>query len=182
MVDNFYEDLEAARKAEKLVLDIFRNSGTEDYKFNDVSADPEYYHRGDIEVWDECWQYNIYVDVKDDGCVANTGNILAEHRVWYSNSGWKKGFMQNSSYDYVAYLSQQDHKIYILHFDLWRKYYKTQYKKHINIPHYKNGRNIQTTDAYLMPLYKARELGIIVAEIDYKRDDKGNYVPVDIKN
>lgn len=182
MVENFYKDLAAAKKAEKLVLEVLRNVGSEDYKFTDVSDDPEYYHRGDIEIWDNVWGYNLYMDVKDDGCVSNTGNILAEHRVWYSDSGWQKGFMQNSTYDYIAYVSQPDKKIYILNFNLWRKHYTTTFKRHINIPHYKNGRKTQITDAYLMSLKTARALGIMVAEIDYKKDSNGEHIPVNIKN
>ncbi len=179
MVNGFYEDLAAARKAEQLVLEVLRNTKTDEYEFNDVSEDPEFFHRGDIEIWDDTWGYHLYMDVKDDGCVSSTGNILAEHRVWYSGDGWKKGFMQNSTYDYVAYVSQPDNKIYILDFDLWRKYYKTNYKRHIEIPHYKNGRKTQTTDAYLMPLDTARKLGIMVAEIEYKKED-GKHMPVSI--
>ena len=180
MVKGFYEDLAAARQAEQLVLKVLQNTNTEEYDFNDVSEDPEFFHRGDIEIWDDTWGYHLYMDVKDDGCVSSTGNILAEHRVWYAGSGWAKGFMQNSTYDYIAYLSQPDKKIYILDFDLWRKYYKTNYKRHIEIPHYYNGRKTQTTDAYLMPLETARKLGIMIAEIDYK-EDNGDYFPVCIK-
>ncbi|MBQ8413501.1 MAG: hypothetical protein IJX12_07865 [Lachnospiraceae bacterium] len=181
MVENFYEDLAAAKKAEAIVLEVLRNTGTKDYEFDDVSDDPEFFHRGDIEVWDDTWGYHLYVDVKDDGCVSSTGNILAEHRVWYADSGYQKGFMQNSSYDYVAYVSQPDNKIYMLDFNLWRKYYKTNFKRHIEIPHYKYGRKTQATDAYLMPLKTAKELCIMVAEIDYKKESNGKHIPVKIK-
>jgi hypothetical protein len=176
MVENFYEDLAAARKAEQLVLEVLRNTNTEDYIFNDVSEDPEYFHRGDIEIWDDFFGYHIYMDVKDDGCISKTGNILAEHRVWYADAGWQQGFMQNSTYDYIAYVSQQDNKIYILNFHQWKRFYKTNYKRHIEIPHYKNDKKTQTTDAYLMSLETARKLHIVEAEIDYKKKN-GKYVP-----
>ena len=160
-----------AKKGEAIVLDVLRNAGAENYEFTDVSNDEMYWHRGDIECYDDDWLCSYYIDVKDDGCVSKTGNILAEHRVWYQDSGWKDGFMQSATYDYVAYLSQPDNKIYMLDFEAWKKYYKKVFKKHINIPH--GGE--QTTDAYLMPLKDAKRLGVVVAEIDYKFGDNGYY-------
>jgi hypothetical protein len=128
MVKGFYEDLKKAKKGEQIVLEVLRNANTE-YDFDDVSNDKEYWHRGDIECWDDTWLCSYYIDVKDDGCVSSTGNILAEHRVWYKGSGWKEGFMQSATYDYVAYLSQPDNKIYLLDFEAWKKQYKKVFCK-----------------------------------------------------
>lgn len=175
MVKGFYEDLAKAKKGEAIVLEVLSNATT-DYDFNDVSNDQQYFHRGDIECYDNFWFVHYYIDVKDDSCVSYTGNILAEHRVWYRSSGWKEGFMQSANYDYVAYLSQPDNKIYMLDFEAWKKNYRKHFKKHINIPH--GGE--QTTDGYLMSLKEARELGIIIAEIDYSYDKNKGYFPVKI--
>lgn len=173
MVKGFYDDLAKAKKAEAIVLDVLRHC-TDDYEFNDVSNDEAYWHIGDIEIDDGICEY--YLDVKDDGCISRTGNLLAEHRVWYKNGGWQEGFMQNSNYDYVGYLSQPDHMLYILDFDLWKQHYKKRFKRHLYIPH--GGE--QTTDGYLMPLDTARKLGIIIAEIEYA-EENGHFIPKIIK-
>lgn len=170
MVKGFYDDLKAAKKGESIVLNVLK-SITTDYEFDDVSNDKTYWHIGDISVYDNAWDCHYYIDVKDDSCISYTGNILAEHRVWYKDSGWEKGFMQTACYDYVAYLSQADKKIYILDFPLWKKHYQNVFKKHKYIPH--GGE--QTTDAYLMSLNKAKELGIVLYEIDYGFDGKKYY-------
>ena len=174
MVKGFYEDLAKAKKAEAIVLNIMQNATTE-YEFTDVSDDKEYWHIGDIQIYDDMMGCNYYLDVKDDGCVSYTGNILAEHRVWYKDSGWEQGFMQNAQYDYVGYLSQPDNKLYILDFNKWKQNYKKYFKKHIQIPHGGN----QTTDAYLMSLKDAKKLGIVIAEIEYE-ERTGWYFPVKI--
>lgn len=173
MVKGFYEDLAIAKKGERIVLEVLQNFNNDAYEFTDVSNEKEYWHRGDIECYDDDWLCSYYIDVKDDSCISYTGNLLAEHRVWYKGSGWKEGFMQNATYDYVAYLSQADKKIYMLDFEAWKKQYRKVFKKHINIPHGGN----QTTDAFLMPLNDARKLGIVVAEIDYE-ERKGKYYPI----
>lgn len=177
MVKNFYEDLSKAKKGEAIVLNVLINaSNSDDYKYNDVSKEREYFHKGDIECYDANWLCNYYIDVKDDSCVSRTGNILAEHRVWYKNGGWQKGFMQSASYDYVAYLSQPDNTIYMLDFEAWKKNYKSTFKKHLYIPH----EGEQTTDGYLMALKDARKLGIVIAEIKYDYDEEKGYYPVEI--
>ena len=170
MVKKFYEDLANAKKAEGIVLDILRNCSDE-YSFVNVSDDKYYWHKGDIVINDGLDDY--YLDVKDDGCIYRTKNILAEHRVKYGST-WCDGFMQNSQYDYVGYLSQPDNMLYILDFALWKKYYLSKSQKHLYIPH-----SDQTTDAYLMSLKRAKELGIVLFTIEYKEDD-GHYVPVEI--
>ena len=172
----FTTDRKKARKAELLVLNVF-NSIKCDYVFEDVADQEEYYYKGDIITFDNDWDQEICIDVKDDSCIDRTCNFLAEHRVKYPKSGWQTGFMQHAEYDYVAYLSQQRQTIYMLDFAAWQKYYKTNYKKRLMIPHYNDyGYWEQTTDGYLMPIYMAKELGIIVATIKYDN----NYNAIEI--
>lgn len=175
MVKNFYTDLANAKKGEDIVRQVLQ--GCQDrYEIIDVSDDKDYWHKGDIEIRDteECFSY--YLDVKDDSRVAQTQNLLAEHRVWYAKGGWAEGFMQNSDYDYIGYLSQQDKMIYILDFKLWQKYYLTKSHRHLQIPH----GGAQTTDGYLMSLDTARKLGIVIAEISYDTFDNKTYYPVEV--
>ena len=173
MVKGFMEDLKKAKRGERIVLEVLR-SATRDFTFDDVSDCEECFHKGDIVIHDPFWSSDYYIDVKDDGCISSTGNLLAEHRVWYKDTGWCEGFMQNSNYDFVAYLSQPDKKIYILDFPLWQRYYQKHFKNHIFIPH--GGE--QTTDAFLMPLNKARKLDIVICELDYDYDEERGYFHV----
>lgn len=166
MFTDFLRDLQKAQTGENIVCDVLSKLlGEDDYTINNVALDEQFYYKGDIAVTDS-WGDTVYIDVKDDSCICNTGNILAEHRVWIRGKGWVDGFMQKAQYDYVAYLSQPDKKIYILDFALWKKYYKTVFVRHLFIDH--NGE--QTTDGFLMRLDSARDLGIVVMEIGYDEE------------
>lgn len=160
MVKNFERDMRKAKRAERLVREVLSGLTTE-YKFFDVSEDPVYWHIGDIDAYDPKTKQHVYIDVKDDGCVAYTGNILAEDFVhFHVNSDKSDGFMRSGKYDYVAYVSQPDGKIYILDFLKWKeKYKKGRFRK--------IGHEEQTTYAYIMSLEDVRKYGIMVAEIDY---------------
>ena len=172
MVKGFYDDLAKAKRAEQITLEVLETA-TLDYDFTDVSTEEEYYHKGDIEVYDLDWDCHYYIDVKDDGVIYKTGNFLAEDQIYYKESGeLRDGFMRNSTYDYVAYVSQPEQKIYMLDFTAWQKYYKQGFFK--RIPH-----EDQNTHGYLMPKWKAREYGILLAEIDYRKTDSG-YIPSNI--
>lgn len=172
MFKDFLSDLKKAQVGENIVCNVLSQLlGEDDYTISNVALDKQLYDKGDISVTDS-WGDTVYIDVKDDSCICDTGNILAEHRVWFKGKGWLDGFMQKAQYNYVAYLSRADQKIYMLDFSLWKKYYKKVFKRHLYIDH--NGE--QTTDGYLMSLNKARELGIVIAEIIYDQ----NYCAVEV--
>lgn len=175
MVKGFYSDLAKAKKGEDIVRQVLQ--GCQDkYSITDVSEIKEMWHRGDIEIHDVEENISYYLDVKDDSRIAQTGNLLAEHRVYYvKDNKWTEGFMQRATYDYVGYLSQQNKIIYILDFKLWQKYYLSKSEKHIHIPH-----GYQTTDGYLMSLDKARKLGIVIAEIKYDTEDDVTFYPIEV--
>lgn len=175
MVKNFYSDLAKAKLGENIVRQVLQGCQDE-YEIYDVSEDKEYWHKGDIEIYDVEEHISYYLDVKDDSRIHQTGNLLAEHRVWYAKGGWCEGFMQNSDYDYIGYLSQPDKMIYILDFRMWQKYYLTKSQRHLQIPH----GGAQTTDGYLMSLDTARKLGIVIAEIKYEEYEKDCFVPLEV--
>lgn len=164
-ISNFNEDVKIAHEDEQFVTKLLQLN-TLDYSFSWVGEEEEHYHDGDIEISDgtNTW----YADVKTDDTCYRTGNILAEHRVKWRSTGWTDGFMQKCNYDYVFYLSKTDHKIYIIDFAKWQNVYMRKYKKHIIIPHNdKNGCWLQSTDAYLINIDKAKELDIILATLSY---------------
>lgn len=81
MVKGFFDDLAAAKEAEKIVLDIF-SSLTSTYDFQDVSNNRAFYHKGDI-VARSAEGKEVFIEVKQDGCIARTGNVLCEEKVFY---------------------------------------------------------------------------------------------------
>ena len=174
MFKQFKIDLLNAKEAERIVMEVLQTLSGDTYTYINVSENKECWHKGDILCEDKIYYCRNYIDVKDDSCISRTGNILAEDRVYYEDDGiFIDGFMKTAKYDYVAYVSKADNKIYMLDFQLWKKNYKRE-GKFKEIPHSR-----QTTYAYLMSLNKAKELGIVVAEIDYAAND-GCYYPTSI--
>lgn len=174
MVKDFYKDANKAKKAERIVREVLAGL-TSEYKFYDVSEDIIYWHIGDIDAMNLKTKQHVYIDVKDDGCTAYTGNVLAEDYVLYHECNKKsEGFMRKAKYDFVAYVSQPENKIYMFDFLRWKEVYqKGRFKK---IQH-----EDQTTYAYIMSLNDVRKYGVMIAEIDYEFTGT-SYVPVEVKS
>ena len=157
MVDNFFSDLQDARTAEEQVLKTFSSLST-DYSFVDVSSDRSCFHRGDIIAIDKkCRQ--TFIEVKKDGRIAQTRNVLCEEMVDFHGSGRKQGNMY-SDYEIYCVVSEAESAIYVIDFKVLRAHYK-EGRKAI-IPHAQ-----QTTYAYLLPLKRIKELGGLIAIVDY---------------
>lgn len=211
MFNKFKTDLENAKEAEKIVKKVLELLA-ENYDFTDVSDEKEYWHLGDIkfrytynayldrydrthyyfdenyveplkqEEFDFC-NYDYFIDVKDDSRIGDTGNILCEEKVYFKTSGkYAKGNMY-SGYDYLAIVSKNENKIYMLDFHLLQKHYKEGRKIRIN-------HKEQWNDVYLYSLDKAKEDGILMATIEYEREnnifypinviDKKNYLELSL--
>lgn len=158
MVSNFFTDLDNAKDAERIVREKLQELMPW-YTFEDVSGERQYYHKGDIRAIDKESGDIIYIEVKDDGRIASTRNVLCEEMVFFNSSGFVNGNMY-SDYELYSIVSQEERKIYILDFDIMKKHYKSGYYK--IIPHRE-----QTTYCYLMPLAQLKALGAMIAEIDY---------------
>lgn len=172
MVSNFYGDLAKAKKGEAITLDVLKHT-TKDYIFDDVSDDKKYYYKGDIKATDDSWGLDeYYVDVKMDSCIARTNNILCEYKVYFKENGYySKGNMQ-SDYDYLAIISVDAQKIYIIDFAKLKKHYKEGKP-------YSKDHGEQITYGTLFPLSKAWKYNMVEAVIDYEKRDDG-YYPVEI--
>lgn len=156
MIQQFYLDLEYAKTAEKIALSTF-SSLAPDYTFTDVSGDRAYYHKGDILATTPQGR-TVCIEIKQDGRIAATGNVLCEDEVDYWNGGRRAGNF-HSDYEIYCVVSPQKHKIVVMDFPTLKKYYKQgQYK----IIHHAE----QTTYAYLLPLSFIEEVGGIIAIID----------------
>lgn len=157
MVQQFYIDLAASKGAEEIVLSTLSSLAPE-YTFTDVSNIPAYYHRGDIRAIAPDGR-EILIEVKQDGRIAATGNVLCEDKVYYWDGGMKDGNF-HSDYEIYCVVSPQARKIVIMDFDVLRRNYKSgTYKE---IPHYQ-----QTTYCYLLSLERIKSLGGIIAVLDY---------------
>lgn len=160
MIKDFYKDLNSAKAAEQIVLHTLSTLAS-DYTFEDVSDDREYYHKGDIAA--EKNGRRIMIEVKQDGCIENTGNVLCEEKVYYfSTNSYVKGNFY-SDYEIYAVVSPQRHKVIFMDFSVLKRIYKSG--KYKEIPH-----NEQITYAYLLPLEYIKEKGGIIAVVDYENN------------
>lgn len=160
MVKDFKKDLAAAHEAERLVQMYFTLLGGTDYTFRNVSENPEYYYKGDLLATNSSG-CRIFIEVKDDSRIADTGNVLCEDKVYYVNGDYLgKGNME-SDCDIYCVVSQSEKKIYVMDFKVLKKIYKP-FGMYKSIPH-----TDQITYAYLLPLWVIKQQGGFIAEIDY---------------
>lgn len=161
MLNNFNTDLAAAKAAEEMVRNIF-GSLTNEYRFEDVSNQREFYYKGDIKATSLSTGKEIFIEVKDDSRIAQTHNILCETEVFYKEYGaFGKG---NMSCDYNIYcvVSKEEHKIYVIDFKVLKEIYKKGEFKTIDHPQ-------QTTYCYLLPIWLIKKYNGLLDIIDYGR-------------
>lgn len=159
MLRDFFKDLEAAKPAEQLVLNTLASLAT-GWDFVDVSNLKECRYKGDIKAINKLTSQEVFLEVKNDSRIADTGNILCEYQNYIKDGAYFiKGNML-SDYDYYCIVSQQQRKIYIIDFSIL----KANYTKgtHKVIYHYD-----QDTWCYLLPLGVLKSLGGLVAVLDY---------------
>lgn len=156
MVKGFKEDLKRGKKSEELVKEILEELAPE-YEFRITGM--LFQHKGDIEAIAPDGSV-YYLEVKDDSCIAKTGNILCEEEVYYSDSDKLLPGNMYSDYQFYCVLSQSERKIYVIDFDILRANYKSGYYKEIPHPY-------QTTYAYLVELWKIKKWGGLITTIKY---------------
>ena len=158
MLSNFYEDLNNAKTAELMVRDLFA-SLTDQYTFDAVGDQREYFYRGDIRATTPSGK-EIFIEVKDDSVIHKTGNILCEDEVYYKQYDYYgKGNMQ-SDYDIYCVVSKPARKIYVLDFKVLKEIYtKGEFKM---IDHYD-----QTTYCYLLPIGRAKQWKALLNTIEF---------------
>lgn len=160
------KDVEAHKGAEKIAVEVL-NKLNIGYHFEDVSDDEEYYNKGDIKMTKD--NKIRFMDVKDDGEIAHTGNFYVEAGGYSKIYGTKKQGWIDSKYNYVAVVSQQENTIWILSFRKLKEYYK-------NVA-LTGGRKVTSNFwdnvkyGYTFPVEKAIELGVVMGKITYEYDD-----------
>lgn len=158
MLRDFFKDLAEAKPAEQLVLNTLSNLAT-GYVFDDVSNIREYRYKGDIRATTPNGK-EVFLEVKNDSRIADTGNILCEYQNYIKDGNYFIKGNMCSDYDYYCIVSQQQRKIYIIDFSILKANYTKG--EHKIIYHYD-----QDTYCYLLPLGVVKRLGGIVAILDY---------------
>lgn len=158
MIKQFWLDLEDARKVEDLVRETFAGM-TNEYTFEDVSKERQYFHKGDIRATAADGR-QIYIEVKNDGRIADTGNVLCEEENYFFDSGsYAKGNF-HSDYEIYCVVSQEERKIYVMDFKVLKANYKKGEFKAIHHPE-------QISYCYLLPLYIVKRYNGLIAEVSY---------------
>ena len=157
---DFWKDLAYAHTVEKTALKAFQGA-TEDYKIVDVSNNREYYHKGDLKaIAADGREYML--EIKGDSRIHETGNVLCEEQnYWYDSGKYTQGNMY-SDYEYYCVVSEAARKIAVIDFKVLKAHYADAHHRLIKISHYDN-----ESYCYLFPLKEIKELGGLVALLDY---------------
>lgn len=161
MLNDFQKDLAAAKAAENTVRRVF-SSLTNEYRFEDVSNQREFYYKGDIKAISLSTGTEIYIEVKDDSRIAQTHNVLCEEEVFYKEYGYYGKGNMSCNYDIYCVVSKSEHKIYVIDFKVLKSIYKRGEFKHINHPQ-------QETFCYLVPIGLVKKYNGLLDVIDYGR-------------
>ncbi|MBO5062889.1 MAG: hypothetical protein J6C08_00185 [Campylobacter sp.] len=162
MLSNFKRDLEAARDAEFLVLQLLMGA-TDAYDFFWVGDNREYFNKGDIKAIDKSTGREIYIEVKDDSRIADTDNVLCEEEVDYFDYT-ARGNIHND-YDVYVVVSKQERKIYVLDGKVLKANYKLGQYKYIQ-------HRQQASNVYLLPLGILKRKGGLLATISYDLESR----------
>lgn len=159
MLENFATDLEKGKRAEVLVADTFKKL-TNDYTFVNVGDVQKFYYKGDIKAIDKDGN-EIFIEVKNDSRIAETGRVLCEEEVYYKNVDYYgKGNMEKSDSDIYIVVSEQARKMYIFDFKILQKIYTKGEYREINHP-------AQTTYCYLLDICDAKRYGALIKILKY---------------
>ena len=158
MLTNFFTDLEKAKGAEQIALEVL-SGYYGGWSIEDVSNDKLCYYKGDLKATTTTGAIK-YIEVKDDSRIADTKNILCEEFNYIKDADRMiKGNMFSAG-DLYAVVSQSERKIYLLDYAKLREIYtKGQYKI---INHAQ-----QVTYCYLLELCRAKQWGALIDTISY---------------
>ena len=122
-MSQFREDLEAAKPAERLVLQLLQSNNPR-YTFVDVSDDCSYYHKGDIKAISKEYPVELFIEVKNDSRIADTKRVLCEEEVLIYETGEQRiGNMYNDC-DFYCVVSESERCVYVFNFKKLQEIYK----------------------------------------------------------
>ena len=160
MLKDFQKDLEAARSAERLVLELLQSKCPR-FIFKDVSDNISCRYKGDIEATSKELGIELYIEVKCDSRIADTGRILCEEQVFIKDlNDFQKGNMYCKS-DFYCVVSKSERLVYIFDFQKLKENYK-KYGEFKIIEHYD-----QDTYCYLLDLCWCKSKGALLYKLSY---------------
>lgn len=135
------------KQGERLARNLFASWG---YGVEDVSANPEYYYKGDILLTSPTTGAKRIVEVKWDGCIATTGNLFLE--IWSRNSRKQNcnGWWKWCGADYLAYGDARKQVFYL--FDM------AQLKERVAQLQLRTKRCGQDSEGLILPLAQVEDL------------------------
>lgn len=177
--EKYMEDVNANKGAEEITREVL-NSLNNGFTYKDVSDDEKCFNKGDIKMQKD-GKRDKYIDVKNDKELANTGNFFVEAGGYSKIYGTRKQGWIGSHYDYVAVISQAEGIIWILSFKRLKEIYKDTKLTGGNKVTSEFWDNVKY--GYTIPVYKAIELGAVLAKIEYEYDDWfEEYTPTNYSN
>ena len=157
---DFWRDLQNAQRVEQMALEVFQGL-THDYTFINVSDNKDYYHRGDI-IAVAADGRQIYLEIKGDTRIAETGNVFCEEEnFWYQEGRFTKGNMY-SDYQIYCVVSEAARKIWVMDFRVIKDNYNKHNHRFVKVSHRDND-----SYGYLLPLLEVKSKGGLIAELDY---------------
>lgn len=124
-MSDFNKDLARGKTAEELVYNLLSSFGLEVENVSDVQR---YFYDGDLKI--KLDDKEVFLDVKLDTRIAETGNFFIEDTCYNFRKGYEWNGDIYKNYDYVAVVSPQDRMIYFLDWKVVKKnYYKGDYKE-----------------------------------------------------
>jgi hypothetical protein len=140
-----------------LVKDVL-SSLCDSYNFCLVGCQREYYHKGDIKATAADGS-EVFIEVKDDSRIADTGRVLCEEKVFFNNGHEQEGFM-HSDYEIFCIVSQPERKMYFIDFDVLKNIYKKGEFKLLHHPE-------QYSECYLLELCHVKKYGGLIKVLSY---------------
>lgn len=158
MVDNFYTDLEKAQEIEKAVAARLEEL-TDNYSFYWIGDQKEYYHKGDIVAVDKATGEKIFIEVKGDTRIGETGNVLLEDEVYYKQNNNQVPGNLHSDYQIYCVVSEDTQQMWFMDFEKL-KGLAERFGEYKVIRHPQ-----QITFALLVPLHRIKQFGALVAKV-----------------
>ena len=162
-MDNFDKLLAVGKKTEDLVSDYLTTRGntvinhTEDLDWQAIDTDFEVSKNGKTTT----------LEVKTDSRINQTHNLFFE--VGFDRAtGYYNGWFRKCEAEYILFYDSSAAKGYIIDFDKYiiekNSYYRRWY----------NNTDRCWGDAYLLPLVKAEELGLVAHTFELQKEDNTN--------
>jgi hypothetical protein len=157
MLNKFYSDLAVGKRAEEIVFNTFSALDSK-HTYEMVSGFREFFYSGDIVALGE--EKPIYIEVKNDSRIADTGNVLCEEEVYYKKHDYYGKGNMDCECDVFAVVSEEQRKIYVINFEVLKSNYRRGTYKEIEHPQ-------QITYCYLLPLSEIKRLGGLISVVSY---------------